>query len=42
VTYHRSPHEIAGVGLDDDIVAWFFDQAVLMAGTNYPEKKKAR
>lgn len=37
----RSPHEIAQVALDDDIVAWFFDQAVLMAGTAYPPKKKS-
>jgi hypothetical protein len=31
------------VALDDPLVAWIFDQAVLMAGTTYPpEKKKAR
>jgi hypothetical protein len=39
------PHEIAHVGLDDPIVAYVFDQAVLMAGTHYPpdkRKKKAR
>jgi hypothetical protein len=31
------------VGLDDEITAYVFDQAVLMAGTNYPDpKKKAR
>jgi hypothetical protein len=43
-TYHRPPHEIAGVALDDPLVAYVFDQAILMAGTNYPDpkKKKAR
>jgi hypothetical protein len=31
------------VGLDDPLVAYVFDQAVLMAGTHYPpDKKKAR
>lgn len=30
------------MGLDDDIVAWVFDQAVLMAGTNYPPEKKQK
>jgi hypothetical protein len=30
------------VGGDDPIVAWIFDQAVLMAGTHFPPEKKAR
>jgi hypothetical protein len=28
------------VGRDDEIVAYLFDQAVMMAGTNYPDPKK--
>jgi hypothetical protein len=41
-TYHRPPHKIAGVGLDDDLVAYLFNEAVLMAGTHFPPEKKAR
>jgi hypothetical protein len=38
--YHRSPHEIAGVAHDDPLVAYLFDQAVMLAGTHYPPEKK--